>query len=201
VSYFKHEHSILFVSMRFPRRLKIWKRPKTLAAVIIVLLFIGAGVMTVRNLNSPAEGIISNPSDQASKSARQQPDSRTYKDAYLSFDYPSAYVSRLVDHDTSYLDRVNLVAGHPKNRFAAIALARQNIANDSGVSYRRSHPELYKNVLSLPQELVFSKLDQMEYTGFLVHGDEVLSISLTSVAPEDLSADYNKMVNSLRWAQ
>jgi hypothetical protein len=46
--------------------------------------------------------------------------------------------------------------------------------------------------------MVFAKTDQLEYTGFLQKQDKIVSISFTSVGPQDMADDFNTIADSLQ---
>lgn len=176
------------------------KRPRVFTPLLVILLVAAAMILAVRNLNSPAQGQIINPPSTESKTA-QPPAAKSYQDDFISFNYPSSYDVQPSPKDKTSLDSVKLIDGRLRDRFAALALTRESLAGDSGLNYRKIHPELYKTVSSASQMAIFSKLDGTEYTGFVAHNDEVLSISLTAVSTTDLSGDYHQIADSLKWRQ
>lgn len=193
----KHERSILFIIMRVPRWLKIWKRPKTTAALIIVLLIVAAVVVGFRNLNSPAQGTITTQTPVAADN-KLPSGNNAYSDSVISFEYPASYQTKPAARQSGYLDSVSLITSQRRDRYVSIGVYPGTLASDSGVSYRQLHTEIYKKQPSTPQQLVFSKLDGTEYTGFIQIGPNVISISITSVSPVDETADYHTIADSLR---
>ncbi len=166
--------------------------------MLIGALVLLAAVSAIRNLNSPAQGTVTT---QLTDNTPTPPAQKTFTDSYISFSYPYIYSVQPVQKDKQALDAVSLIASQRRDQFVSLSLARESLAGDSGVSYRKAHPELYKTVSSTPQSIIFARNDDTEYTGFIVHGDEVLSVSLSTVGTADLSKDYGQIVDSLVWRQ
>lgn len=157
-----------------------------------------AAVLAIRNLNSPAQGTVTT---QLTDNTPAAPAQKTFTDSYISFSYPYIYNVQPAQKDKQALDAVSLIASQRRDQFVSLSLARESLADDSGVTYRKTHPGLYKTISSTPQSIIFANNDGTEYTGFIAHGDEVLSVSLTAVGAVDLSADYHQITDSLRWQQ
>jgi hypothetical protein len=180
-------------------RLSFIKRPKAIIPLVIAILLAAALVSAVRNLNSPAQGTVTQ--NNIDNAARINSGPQKYSDKYISFTYPGGFEVSPAEKGGSYVDVVNLISSQRRDRYAAIGVVRESLDSDSGVVYRRLHPELYKTVPAPAGSLVFAKDDNTEYTGFIEHAGQVISISFTSVAPRDMSGDYRTIAGSLAWKQ
>lgn len=177
-------------------RLSFFKKKKYLLPIIVVLVFLALFIIGIKNLNSPAQGTVTqNNLDNVAKIASGP---QQYSDTYITFTYPGSYSISPTDKQNSYLDIVNLVSKARRDQYAAISVVKENIDSDSGVNYRRLHPEMYKSVSSSSNQLIFVKDDQTEYTGYLQKGNYTVTISFTSVAASDMSADYQVVANSIK---
>jgi hypothetical protein len=182
-------------------RLDGFKRPKVFIPLILALLLVAAVVLAIRNMNGPAEGTVTTPLNDDPAVIKGRPSSKSFNDKVISFDYPSEYQVTSSDKVPGRVDVIDLVKTNPHDQSIAISVTEGSLNTDSGVSYRRLHPELYKNVSISPLNQVFSKSDGTEYTGFIQYGGRVIAISLTSVSKKDLSQDYNLIAGSLQWKQ
>lgn len=129
--------------------------------------------MAIRNLNSPAEGTITqNNFNNRTQDDAHQP--KQYSDKYISFTYPDSYTVTSAKTSKGVLDAVSLVASQYHNAYVSIGIVKESLAADSGVTYRSQHPELYKLVSSSPSSVVYTKNDNQEYTGFIEHNKMVV---------------------------
>jgi hypothetical protein len=189
--------------MRGSQKLSKLRRPKVFLPLLISLLIAVILVMAVRNLNSPAEGTVTTPlGDTSQSNLKNVPTTQTYSDELITFKYPSVY--SVQDSSTTnkpYLDTITLASKSPRDKFIAISVAKEELASDSGLNYRKQHPDLYKVESSEPDSVVFSKQDGMEYTGYIAHGLNVIAVSFTSVSKADFSNGYKQIADSLSWQQ
>lgn len=177
------------------------RRPKVFITVILCIAVIAAFAAAAHNLNSPANGIVTTSAASGPVDRQTSPAQKHFSDKLVSFTYPSKYSVDPLDKSALYLDVVNLISTARRDQYVAITLQKESLSNDSGVNYRKSHPDLYKVVTTNTGSVVFARTDQTEYTGYIQRGGEVAAISLTSVSPVDLSADYNQIASSLEWRQ
>jgi hypothetical protein len=178
------------------------KRPKVLFPLITALLIITALVMAIRTLNSPAEGTVTTQvADTAAGQPKSQPAYKTYSDAIVTFNYPGIYSAAAGQKSTGYLDSIELRKTQQRTEFANIGVYPGTLANESGISYRRGHPELYKPVTTGDGTIVYSKNDSTEYTGFLQKGNDIVTISFTAVGAHDFTDDYKMVADSLQLKQ
>lgn len=185
--------------MRLIRQLK---RPRVLFPLIAALVIIISLVMAVRSLDSPAEGTVTTQvSDTSAGQPKNQPDHKTYSDQFVSFDYPSKYNAEAGQKSSGYIDTINLGKTQQRTKFAAIGIYKGALAYESGINYRLGHPELYKLVSTSDGTIVYEKNDSTEYTGFMQKGEDVVTVSFTSVGPYDFSTDYKMVADSLQLKQ
>lgn len=175
-------------------------KSKIRIAVLIIMLIITVVVVVVINLNSPAQGTITqNDYDNQSTIINSTP--KKYSDEYISFSYPGGYTAVQGQKSSGIIDAVDLTTRQGRVIYVSIGVMKESLDTDTGVSFRRQHPDLYRLVSSDKNSIVFSKTDGQEYTGFIQHDDMVASISFTSVARQDMTADYETIANSLKWAR
>jgi len=185
--------------MRFVARLKI---PKVSIPLLIAILVIAAVATAIRNLNSPAQGTITTPiSDTSASQIKSRPAYKTYSDPVVSFNYPSIYDAEAGQKSSGYLDVIELRKTQQRTEFASIGVYPGSLANESGINYRRVHPELYKLAPTSDGSVLYSKTDSTEYTGFWQKGPDVVTISFTSVGAHDFTADYKMVADSLKLKQ
>lgn len=178
------------------------KRKSKLIAIIIAVVLVFGGLiwLSIRGLNTPAEGSIDN--SEVITPKVQSGAGGKYEDNYFSIKYPSSYRVIPNQETSPYLSSVSLLSSRHPTTHVAINLVPELLSNDPGVSFRQSHSELYKPVATNDLSLVFSRPDQdAEYTGFIAHNGMVISISLTSVGSSQLKGDYDFLANSLSWKQ
>jgi len=179
-------------------KLKSLKKPKVFIPLVIALLIVAAFISAVVHLNSPAEGtIVNNPDNSRSPSQISAQSDKTYSDNALNFKYPGKFNVNPSQASNGYIDTVNLIVSQRHDEYVTVGLYQSSLQNDSGVRFRTDRPQQYKQVSSSASELVFSKTDSLEYTGFIQKDDRVISISLTSVGPKNMSGDYQTIANSL----
>lgn len=185
--------------MRILRQLR---RPKVLFPLVTAIIIIAAIVLAVRTLNSPVEGTVTTQvSDTTAGQPKDRPAYKTYSDQFVSFNYPSKYNAEAGQKSSGYIDTINLGKVSQRTEFAAIGIYKGELANESGINYRRGHPELYKLVPTSGGTVLYAKNDSTEYTGFLQKGEDVVTISFTSVGPYDFSSDYKTVAGSLQLKQ
>jgi hypothetical protein len=180
-------------------KLKPLKRPKVFIPLTIVMLVIAAFVSAIIHLNSPAEGtIINSPQNDNLNAFQPNTATRNYSDDTLSFHYPGKFETNPRKADSGYIDIVNLLTTQRHDEYASIGVYKGSFQNDSGIRFRTDRPSQYKVVISSTDKMVFAKTDQLEYTGFLQKQDKIVSISFTSVGPQDMAGDFNAVADSLQ---
>src|SRR5579884_4273435 len=179
------------------RKLKRFTRPKVLLPTLIIAAIIAAAVSAILNLNSPAQGTIVTPDIGSKQLAKQDTSNKHYSDNVINFDYPYNFQVSPTQKQNGYLDAVNLITTQRQDEYVSIGVYQGDISSDSGVSYRRSHPDLYSLITDAANQKVYQKTDKTEYTGFIQKAQDVITISFTSVAPKDMSGEYQTIANSI----
>jgi hypothetical protein len=175
---------------------------KVVIPLLIVVTIAALIGLFIKTMNGPAEGSVAyHPANQAAiKSAT--PPAGQYDGKYLKFSYPSHYQKVQSQKSDGYLDIVNLSNTDHSGKYISIGVLRESLTNDSGVNYRKGHPELYKLIPSSPDKVIYAGINNTaEYTGFIAHGDLVTTISITANSNKDLAQDFNSIANSLEWKQ
>jgi hypothetical protein len=175
------------------------RRLKLFLPVLITLIIIGAAALFIKNINGPAEGTIAYQSSEPTiKPSQNTP--HKFNGQYTTFTYPN-YFSVINSQKTSgILDIATLYSNDHTQKQLAYKVLQESLNNDSGLNYRKIHPDLYKEQKDQYGNLLFIKIQNgSEYTGFIVHNNLVASVSLSSTLNKDLSADYNTIVKNLEW--
>jgi hypothetical protein len=170
--------------------------------MIIIVVIVGGIIGIIKILNSPAVGTVIPTATQPSSTTVAPNKPGNYFDKYISFTYPGNLEVIPSQKGTGYLDVVNLYSNNTdhNNEHLAVAVVHGAIANDSGISYRRAHTELYKEQPGSSGTIIFTKTDNgNEKTAFMTHGDLLASVSLTVPGSKDLSSDFATILNSFLW--
>jgi hypothetical protein len=179
------------------------KKKRTILSLVVIAVVVGAAVaLTIKILDSPATGTIITPTANSTVLNTLPKGPQAYSDKYIGFDYPPTLTVTNSSKDISSVDVVNLYSARTdhSNEHVAVAITHETLASDSGLKYRRDHPELYKEE-SLPSGMAVFSSDKNghEKTGFIAHGDSVLSVSITVPGSKDLTPDFNLITSSLTW--
>jgi hypothetical protein len=180
------------------------KKRKLKLLIPIFILFVIAILITlfVKNMNGPAEGSVAyHPTNQANIKPTTSPAGQ-YDGKYVKFSYPPHYQKVESQKSEGYLDIVSLSNTDHSGKYISIGVLKESLTNDSGINYRKGHPELYKLVPSSPDKIIYAGINNTaEYTGFIAHGGLVTTVSITANGNRDLSDDFNSITNSLEWKQ
>jgi len=175
---------------------------KIILPIIIILLIAAIVAGFIKNMDGPAKGSIAYTSSNPTTAKTTIAAPRTYNGQAISFNYPSNFAISSSKKDAGVLDQVLLVGNDHQGKQAAIEVLQESVNNDSGYNYRKSHPNLYKQQRDAFGNIVFVKSQGgSEYTGLIVHGGMVASVSLSTSLDRDLSNDYNAIVKNLQWKQ
>lgn len=183
-----------FVADR-PRRRRHWK--KILIPLLALVLAVGLLIWIIHGLNAPAEGSISQTPPSQAQKADPYAQPGTFNGKYLSFQYPAHFKLINTKITGSYLETVGYSSTDQSGREINVGVYQGSVASDSGVVYRRQHPELYKETDS-QLGLEFVKLDGTEDTFFLQHDGLIATVSAT--APNaNLNGEAYYVASSLQW--
>jgi uncharacterized protein (UPF0333 family) len=167
-----------------------------------LLIVIAVIVLIIKNMNGPAEGKVAYVSQSQSAIKPTTATSKQYDGKYISFTYPEHYKIVPSQQSSGYLDIVSINNTDHSGKYISIGVLRESLANDSGVNYRKAHPELYKQVSASSDKIIYESTgDKAEKTGFVAHGGLVTTISITANGSRDLSQDFEVIANSLQWKQ
>jgi hypothetical protein len=181
-----------------------WSRRRKIIAILILItaILIGGIIVIIKILNSPAVGTITPTVTQSSGAATVSTKPSNFSDKYISFTYPGNLEVLPIKKGVGYLDVVNLYSNDTdhSSEHVAISIMSETLANDSGVNYRRTHTELYKEQPSTANMVTFtSTANGYEKTAYIIHGDQLTSVSVTAPGNKDLSSDFVMIINSLKW--
>jgi hypothetical protein len=177
-------------------------KPKLILPVVAIVVIAIFAAILIKNMSGPAEGRVAyiSPGRETIQDIPTKPG--TYSGKAVNFSYPGSYDISSGKNSSVALDRLVLYSNDHKSTQVAVEVTQESLANDSGINYRRGHPALYKEYKDALGNPIFIKSqDGSEYTGFIVHGGMVASVSLSSTFARDLSTDYNSIVKTLTWKQ
>jgi hypothetical protein len=178
-------------------------RSKKLLLLILAMTLVAALItLFIKTMSSPAEGSVASQSTSQPAIKPTTSPLGQYDGKYIKFSYPSHYQSVPSQKSDGYLEIVSLSSNDHSGKYISIGVVREALTNDSGINYRKAHPELYKLVSSGADKIVYSGLNNLaEYTGFIAHGGLVTTISVTANGSKDLAPDFNSIASSLEWKQ
>jgi uncharacterized protein (UPF0333 family) len=183
-------------------KLKPKRKFKLLFTGAILILIIIAIAFFIKSMNGPAEGTITYASSKQSIQKPTQTAAHKYDGKYISFTYPAHYKVVPSQQSSGNLEIVSLDNTDHTGKYISIGVLKEVLTNDSGVNYRKLHPDLYKQLTSAPDKIVFIGTAQAaEQTGFLAHNGYVVTISVTANGNRDLTEDFNTIANNLNWKQ
>jgi hypothetical protein len=189
--------------MHLPRfRLGWSRRRKVIAGVVVVIaVLIGGTITIVKILNSPATGTITQVAVPTSQTTTTSNKPGSFSDKFLSFTFPSNLKVIASQKSVGYLDIVNLYSNDNDHtsEHVAISIMNEILANDSGVNYRRLHPEIYKESNTANMVIFVSIANGYEKTGYITRGNQLTSVSVTAPGSKDLSSNFAMIINSLKW--
>jgi hypothetical protein len=179
------------------------RRLKLILPITVILVLVAVVVLIIKNMNGPAEGTVAYKSQSEPPIKPTSFTPKKYDGKYISFTYPEHYkVVTSPPTNGGYLEIISLDNTDHTGKYISVGVIRENIMNDSGVGYRKGHPELFKQTLGNLDKIVFVGTGTTaEQTGFLAHNGLVTTISITANGQRDLNADFNTIVNSLSWKQ
>jgi hypothetical protein len=179
------------------------RRLKLILPIIAILVLVAVVVLIVKNMNGPAEGTVAykSQSEPPIKPASLTP--KKYDGKYVSFTYPEHYkVVASPPTNGGYVEIISLDNTDHTGKYISVGVIKENIMNDSGIGYRKAHPELFKQTVSTADKIVFLGIGATaEQTGFIGHNGLVATVSITANGKRDLNADFNTIADSLQWKQ
>lgn len=170
--------------------------------MLVVAVIVGVIIVIIKILNSPAIGTVIPTATQSSNTTTTSNEPINFSDKYISFTYPGNLEVIRSQKSAGVLDVINIYSNSNdhSNEHVAISVVREAVANDSGISYRRAHKELYKEQAGSSGAILFTKTSSgNEKTAYIVHGDLLASVSLTVPGSKDLSKDFAMILNSFLW--
>jgi hypothetical protein len=180
----------------------IRRRLKFIVPISVLFLASTAIAIFIKNMNGPAQGAVAyNISNQDSaKPSITSP--HNYDGKYISFTYPTNYKIVPSTRSSGYLENISLTDTDHSGKYITVGILKETLANDSGVNYRKNHPDLYKPIYNINDKIIFTgTAESAEMTGFYSHGSYVATLSATANGKRDLTDDFNTISNSLEWKQ
>jgi hypothetical protein len=168
----------------------------------ILILIIAVIALFVKSMNGPAQGSIAYtpPAQTAIKRTSSNP--KKIDGKYISFAYPEHYKVVPSQQSSGYLEIVSLDNTDHSGKYISVGVLKEALVNDTGINYRKTHPDLYKQISAGSDKVVYQgKSAAAEQTGFFAHGNYVATVSLSANGSRDLSADFDTIANSLSWKQ
>ena len=181
--------------------IKLYKSKKIWISLVILVILAVVISYFVKSLSRPALGVIAPETGLSPANDYSAPGTVKYAGSYLSFVYPSRY--RIADDSTSgkILETVSLYAKDHSQISITLAVLVDNFAQDSGITYRRENPGLYKPVSSPAGSIGIESNNSSGYERdqFVAHNNLVASIVLLSPSPSIVKNDFNTVASSLVW--
>jgi hypothetical protein len=181
-------------------KIKPSSKLKLLIAIIIIAILGGVLALFIKNMNGPAQGSVAytSASQTAVKPAASLP--KKYEGKYISFTYPENYKVVPSMLSGGYLEIASLDNTDHSGKYISIGVLKESLSNDTGINYRKLHPELYKQIAASSEKVVFDGLSgKSERTGFIAHSGLVSTVSITANGNRDLTQDFDTIINSLHW--
>ncbi len=182
-------------------RVSIPRQPKFWAGLLIFLVFMGALVLGVKNLNKPAQGTINQTPPAKAEAQDPYANPSKYKGKYISFTYPAHYKTVPSQLSGPILEVARFHSTDQSSKQISVEVLDENIKDDSGIKLRRSQPGTYQEEPRTASGIVIfnSTASGAERTAFVPHQDKVATISITSPPGWDLTEDMQTIISSLRW--
>jgi hypothetical protein len=182
------------------QKVKVKKKLKYLLPLLILLVLGVFTALFIKNMNGPAQGSVAYTSASQNAVNPSSATSAKYDGPQISFTYPQHYKIVPSQQSKGYLDVISLNNTDHSGKYISIGVLKDSLANNSGINYRKIHPELYKQIESSSEKVVFDGLSgKSERTGFIAHNGLVSTISITANGNRDLTQDFDTIANSLQW--
>jgi hypothetical protein len=183
-------------------KIKPKRKIKFILLFTLIAALLAAAALFIKNMNGPAEGTVAYTSSNQTSLKPTTASSGKYEGQYISFEYPAHYKIVPSQKSNGILDTISLDNTDHSGKYVSISVLKEALGNDSGINYRKAHPELYTQVSSDTNRVVFAgKGASSERTGFIAHNGLVATVSVTANGSRDLSKDFDRIVNSLQWKQ
>jgi hypothetical protein len=178
----------------------IKKHPFVFAFFLVFILIVVAVLVFIHIMSTPAEGTVSNRPTNIHIVKTQTKNPSQFNGKYISFKIPTDYKVVPSPDSGGYLESVNLYSTDHSSKSVAVAVIRESLSNDSAIDFRNAHPDLYKRLRDSNNNLLYIKdKNGSEKTAFIVNGDLVASVSLSSTFTRDLSGDYTTILKNFQW--
>jgi hypothetical protein len=173
------------------------KMAGVLAVVLVPLIII---IIAVKGLGSPAQGSISQTPASQAEPTDPYAQQGHYSGKYFNFIYPPHYKKINSQLSGTYLEVIELANTDHSGRHITIGVRPGNLNDDSGITYRKQHPEIYHQEPRTIYGLSFSSnTPEAERITFMQHNNLLATVSVTAPAGADLAPDLEIIVTSLRW--
>jgi hypothetical protein len=179
-------------------------KPKIITPLLAVVVLVILVALFIKNMNGPSVGSIAytNSSQSAIKPTTANVPKK-YDGKYINFTYPEHY--KIVPSpplNGGYVEIVSLESTDHTGKDISIGVIKETLSNDSGINYRKGHPELYRQTEFSPNKVVFAGIGSTaEQTGFIAHNGFVATVSIVANVQKDLSSDFSTIVGSLTFKQ
>ncbi len=183
-----------------PKRRRFGRKSKILLSVGLVLLAVVVPIyMTVKNLNAPAQGSINQTPPDKTERLDPYAQPAVYRGKYISFTYPAHYKKVPSALTGSYLEVFSLYATDQTGKQIIVGVQKGGLSDNSGISYRRAHPELYIEEPRTRAAITFTSKTLPEKVSFLEHAGLLANVSITSQGDPDLDQDLQTVLSSFSW--
>ena len=183
-------------------RNKRHKIKKPLVAVSILIFIVLGVILLIRSLTSPAIGSVSQipAKDQVTRTGTTQ--EGYYAGKYITFNYPGTYHKVPSRLSGNILEVADYVATDNSSEEFTVGVSQGSLSNDSGITFRRQHPDVYHEEARTMNSVTFTKSSSgFERIVFISRNNYVASVAFTDPQGTDLTADSRHVADSLKWTQ
>jgi hypothetical protein len=176
------------------------KRLKILA-IPLLLALIAAGVIfaVVKNLEAPAQGAINQTPPAAAEKQDPYPIAANYSGKYIELTYPAHYKRISSAVTGSYLEVFSVYSTDQTGKSITVSVQKGSLADSSGISYRKAHPELYTEEPRTRLGVTYTAKTTPEKVAFLEHNGLLATVAITAQSNIDLNSDLQTVLNSFKW--
>lgn len=144
--------------------------------------------------------------DAADTKSGRAPTYQDFDSAYITFRYSGAYQAHKLEAKDLDLELSMLTVNTNYEKRLAVSvsqLAGRSLDSNSAYLLRKSQPEIYASrqvIIDGNVAVVSTKIDGLEQTVFIPHGDRVALLSfLTAGNFDDLQPEVDSLLKTFRW--
>jgi len=172
---------------------------KTSITALVILVLVGGIMIFVHALNAPAIGSLNQTPPAKAEVVDPYAEPGNYKGKYISFTYPTHYRTLSAKKTGSSLEVANFYSTDHTSKQISIEVVPSGVAEES-INYRKAHPETYiADGRTRDGQSFTIRTNGSERTIFINHGENAVTISVSTPNSADVSVDAQFIASSLRW--